>query len=138
MTKTITEAEALRIDYRSARSMVTAVEAKRAELVAHTDLEYAAALEKMVEIMEQLPPKVGDCETCRVTLFEGDKGYAFLDGEPVLCENHAPTYGEIVEQILAVPEDQRDAFFGGETGIGQKRLDQFKSKPAEERQTWEL
>lgn len=128
----------LREKYAIARRIVVQLERKRAILVQHTDIEYLAALQVLEELAEELPPVVGRCETCKVTLFEGDKGYAFLDGEPVLCENHAPTYGEIVEQILAVPEDQRDAFFGGEPGVGQATLDKFKSKPADERQVWEL
>lgn len=128
----------LREQYAIAQRLVVQIERKREILVSHTDIEYLAALEVLREIAEGLPEILGKCETCRLAIFEGDKGYAFLDGEPLLCENHAPTYGEIVQQIEAIPLDQRDAFFGGEEGIGQETLDKFKSKPADERQTWEL
>ncbi|MCF1502936.1 hypothetical protein L0F51_04045 [Afifella sp. H1R] len=47
---------------------------------------------------------LGYCETCAVPLFDGDRG--FYDSEAGLywCEDDAPTWGQLREDIEALPD----------------------------------
>lgn len=53
--------------------------------------------------------RVGTCETCGKTLFEGDLGYSYSDGEVKLCAEHAPTYGDWKRTTEDEPEAYESA-----------------------------
>ncbi len=53
---------------------------------------------------------LGECESCRAALHEGDLGFHHSDGV-IVCENCAPTYAEadrgFEAQAFEFPEDYR-------------------------------
>lgn len=54
---------------------------------------------------------IGTCEGCECLLLEGDQGHTCSDG-PTLCENCAPTYGDVKrqaqERLAEGDEDARE------------------------------
>lgn len=46
----------------------------------------------------------GNCEDCDCKIFVGDMGYAYMDGEPIVCEDCAPTVGETLKEMRDEPE----------------------------------
>lgn len=54
-------------------------------------------------LVDHLPDIQGKCETCNRLLFEGEVGYRY-DDDPILCADHAPTWGDIKRAIEREPE----------------------------------
>ncbi|WP_164879613.1 hypothetical protein [Afifella aestuarii] len=47
---------------------------------------------------------LGYCETCAVPLFDGDRGHYASEPGLYWCEEHAPTWGELREEVEALPD----------------------------------
>lgn len=83
------------------------------------------AIAAIEEVYENLLYKheveiAGSCEGCDRLLFVGEMGHRCEDG-PLLCEEHAPTYGDVKRQWEekddADPDERQDAINAAETHV---------------------
>lgn len=92
-----------RAQYAAAEAEMKSIKAMRDVLIAPTNSAWMAAKMVLDHLTEDLGDPVGHCESCDVALFEGDKGHHTSDG-CVLCEEHSPTYGDIMRQYTEMIE----------------------------------
>lgn len=131
----------LKREYMEISRALDDLHAERALLLSPTDDEYHSLYEKLDRVQDELEVNdyiVGNCEICSKPLFDGDEGYAYLDYDPIVCAAHAPTYGESLEAMYSVEEEERDDFFGGEPGIWEKNRARYEAEDPKNRITWKL
>jgi hypothetical protein len=85
--------------------------------------------EALENITDQMPDRLGRCESCGVDLFEGETGFKYSDDDIYACEACAPTFGELLTEGEEIGPDGHD---GGEDDYA-KAIAFFKSKPADQK-----
>lgn len=82
---------------------------------------------------------VGSCDTCGRLLLPGDKGHSDSSGDLLWCEDHAPTWSEVLAQyrecegIEPVDQEPEDAAAG--RAAAQARVD---AGDCDVKHVWEL
>lgn len=128
------EQKKLREEFIAAQKALGEVEKLRDELIKPIKTELNKARERFELAQEDLPLHVGCCEVCGEPLFEGDKGQLDVDSGIYLCEEHSPTYGDLVAQMNETPKKDWDDVFGhGDDGDGQEAYDFLSSNNADDK-----
>lgn len=75
---------------------------------------------------------VATCESCLGPIFEGELAYTDGGDGPTVCEEHAPTWGELLSQAREMDTDCWEERDGKE-----KFIAKAESMPPDEKNVWE-
>ena len=114
--------EQARIEFNLHQAEMQSIADERKALVAHTDERFKTAKEKLDTCLEVIGEPHGNCETCGVPIFEGDK-YGPCDDGIMLCQKHTFNLSDSLSQ-------RKEMLASGELGAWDETAEEMRESIA--------